>query len=949
MTVALPGPGDVLGHFRLIEKIGEGGMGVVFRARDERLDRDVAVKVLNERMLSDNSSRARFRQEALTLGRLNHPNVETVYDFHSESGLDYLVIEYVTGQSLDARLREGPLPQAEVADLGLQLAKGLAAAHAQGVVHGDLKPSNLRVTPESVLKILDFGLAKMMASPDAKTVSTTDSDPITGYGGTPPYMSPEQINGAEPNALSDVYAAGVVLYEMATGQRPFPQHGSLLREAILYVAPAGVREKNREITPALESVILKCLEKDAHKRYQSAHELAVELENATGGFSWETAYWRCVFGLKRHRWLAAALAFVVLAAGGWAVRQYLAGQKPSARMSVVVAEFQNRTGEAVFDQTPRELISTALGQSRQVFVLPTGRIRDALKRMEAPATTEIDEKVAEEICTRDGLRSVVTGSVSKLGSRYVVTARVLSCNGDLILSTDRQFDGPERLPPTMDGIAATIRRRWGESEAAIEKASQPLATVTSSSLQAVRLYSKGKEELYQGNFAAAITLFTRAVELDPDFAMAHEYLATAYVHQSDSDRASEEYAKAAQLSSRVSEKEREKILGDQALFQNDNAAAISHYQVLTVLSPEDPAPHVNMAESYRNMQRYDQSVTEVKKALELMESPSVRNNLATYYYALGKQEDAWREIQAALKESPDDIKGLHVLTSYYLGTGQEEKARAVAERMLTMGGSAASLARADLADAAWTRDELKDAASQLASGIIIDTEVSNLYEKTRKQILLAEVFVDMGQQRAALEELGKIKQPSDGTLKFLVGRAYARAGRFGAAQQQLRQLQEQPQQTPMTQSQENVLQAEIAMALKQGAEAVGFAALAQEHLKTPLAVEALARADELAGNTEDAVRQYEMLLARANEMQYDSVDWPALHNVAKARYRLGVLYQEMGKPELAQAQFESLMKYAGDGLATGPMYSDTKARLAQVTPRATEAADQHPQHTAPSH
>jgi serine/threonine protein kinase len=239
MPVTLSGPGDVLGHFRLIEKVGEGGMGVVFRAHDERLDRNVAVKILNEKMLGESFSRQRFRQEALTLGRLSHPNVETVYDFHSENGLDYLVIEYVAGHSLNELLRDGPLKQSEVSTLGVQLAKGLAAAHAQGVIHGDLKPSNLRVTPEEVLKILDFGLAKMLTSPDAQTVTTDESGPISGYGGTPPYMSPEQIDGAEPDEQSDIYSAGVVLYEMATGQsiRDLIQLQNRLRFAIIVFCP----------------------------------------------------------------------------------------------------------------------------------------------------------------------------------------------------------------------------------------------------------------------------------------------------------------------------------------------------------------------------------------------------------------------------------------------------------------------------------------------------------------------------------------------------------------------------------------------------------------------------------------------------------------------------------------------------------------------------------------
>lgn len=943
----MPRPGDVLGHFRLIEKIGEGGMGVVYRARDERLGRDVAVKVLNEKMLAESSSRQRFRQEALTLGRLNHPNVETVYDFHTENGLDYLVIEYVEGNSLDELLKKRALTEVEVGELGQQLAKGLAAAHAHGVIHGDLKPSNLRVTPEKVLKILDFGLARLLASPDAKTVTSNDSSPASGYGGTPPYMSPEQIDGGEPDERSDIYSTGVVLYEMATGTRPFSQPGNL-RQAILYAAPASVRERNPKISPDLDAVILKCLEKDRSRRFQSAQELAVELSHATAVFSWATAYWRTVFAIKRHRWAAAAVLAVLLAAGGLAVRRFLKERPPPPKMSVVVAEFDNRTGEQVFDQTPNELISTALGQSPQVSIYPASRIKDVLKRMKAPENTEINEKTAGEICTREGLQSVISGSVSKLGSKYVATARVLGCSGDQILSTQKQFAGPEQLPPAIDEIAATIRRRWGESDAAIRQASQPLATVTSSSLDAIQLYSRGKQELYRGNFGGAITLFQRAVDLDDEFAMAHEYLATAYVHMMDGSRAEAEYAKAEKLSKRVTEKEREKILGDYALFEYDTAKAVSHYQVLTVLSPEDPAAHVNLAEAYRDEARFDQAIAEAKRAIDLTGSPSIKNNLAIYYYLSGDTNKAMDLAREVLRETPENPKALHLLSNAYLARGQENEAQALWSRMLQLGGTAASLARTGMADAAWTRNSLAEAAKDLEYGALGDRENGNVYEMTRKRILAREAYPFMGDQAALSESLGKLEQPSNPELMFLLGRLYARSGRIAAARQLLHRLEDSPTRIPRVLSHQNLLRAEIALAQNQGAEGVQCAMLAVEQYNSPFAIETLARAYEKVGSLEEAARQYEMLLARRYERQFEDIDWVALHAVATAQYRLGRLYQSMGKTDEAQVQFKELIKYAGEGHLAGPMYQDVKARLAKINGSTGGAGDPHPQRTEPT-
>jgi serine/threonine protein kinase len=296
-------PGQILGHFRLIEEIGAGGMGIVFRARDTRLERDVAVKVLNAKTLTDATARKRFRREALILSRLNHPNVEAVYDFHTEQGLDYLVMEYVPGSSLNERLESGALPENDVLALGIQLARGLAAAHSQHIVHRDLKPGNLRVTPDSVLKILDFGLAELAVMPDDETL-TEEVALQNSLAGTPPYIAPEQVLGYEPDARSDIYSAGVVLYELAAGSRPFRQRGQALRDAIVHSPPPSLRSQKQDISPGLQAVILKCLEKDPKQRYQSASELLVDLELVGGAH-------------QSHRYLiwAGVLLVLGLAAG----------------------------------------------------------------------------------------------------------------------------------------------------------------------------------------------------------------------------------------------------------------------------------------------------------------------------------------------------------------------------------------------------------------------------------------------------------------------------------------------------------------------------------------------------------------------------------------------------------------------------------------------------------
>lgn len=271
--------GETLGQFRILEMIGAGGMGVVYRAHDERLDRDVALKVLPPGTLSDEAMRRRFRQEALALSRLNHPNIATVHDFNSQGGVDFLVMEWIPGETLDHKIAGAPLPEREILRLANQLTQGLEAAHHQGVIHRDLKPGNLRVTPDERLKILDFGLAMLRQAEMTDSARTTELGEHPLVAGSPPYMAPEQLLGEKVDGRSDLYAAGAVVYEMATGRRPWPQaHGARLIDAILHLLPLAPRELNTRLSPGLEAVILKCLDKDPGRRYQSARELLVDLE-----------------------------------------------------------------------------------------------------------------------------------------------------------------------------------------------------------------------------------------------------------------------------------------------------------------------------------------------------------------------------------------------------------------------------------------------------------------------------------------------------------------------------------------------------------------------------------------------------------------------------------------------------------------------------------------------
>jgi len=936
-------PGQTLGHFRLTEKIGAGGMGTVYRAWDMQLERDVAVKVLKGRH-DEVSERRRVRKEALALSRLNHPNIESIYSIESDGDIDFLVFELLSGSTLADRIH-GPLDSASIVTFGVQIAGAVAAAHQNGVIHRDLKPENIFLTNECGVKVLDFGLARMaVIANDQSTQSMEQQGTLVG---TLAYMAPEQIDPGVDDERSDIYSLGAVLYVMATGQRPLGYTATArLIDAILHEQPVPPRTQNPGLAPELERIILKCLDKNPDARYQSAREIALDLKAMLPQGALEPSDSRTIPPPPKRRrpWAIVAVLVMLVVAAGVILWRGRRSHVVTPRLSVVVAEFENRTGDPAFDQTPRELISTALGQSSQVLVFPSSRLPDALRRMQRPETDVVTEGVASEICTREGLQSVISGSISKLGSSYLILARALSCNGDQVINTQKAFSSPERLPPAIDEIAASMRHKWGESNAAIRHDSQPLALVTSSSLEALKLYSSGKQQLYLGNPGRAAPLFKEAVAMDGDFAMAHEYLAIAYENLADNDRAGVEYARAAQLSSRVTQREREKILGDYALFKYDIAKAIPHFQVLTALSPDDPAVHLNLAECYRNEFRFDLAISEGSKAVDLTPSLTPKLNLATYYYLSGDSQRAIALAQQFLKENPDNARALNLVGSYYLGIGKESEADSIWRHMLALGGDAAGGARAAMADAAQTRDNLKEAIIQLNYAVTADAAIDNAYDMSRKQILLADVYRASGDHSSLINSLHKLQEPSNPELIFLLGKLFARSGQIGGAKRQLQRLEGTADRTPRVMSFSNMLQSEIAVAQNRPTDAVQAASLAVQHLNAPLAIETLANAYEIAGRQEEAARQYELLLARSNERQFDSVDSPALHAVAAARYHLGVLYQSLGRDDLALKQFSLLMSYAGDAERTGPLYEDVRKRLDQVRPKTAASADQHQLH-----
>ena len=513
--------GTTLGHYTLLEEIGAGGMGRVYRAMDERLEREVAIKILPAGALADPEARKRFRKEALALSKLNHPNIATVHDFDRQEETDFLVMEHIEGATLAEKLAHGALAEKEVLRLGLQLAEGLAAAHAHGVLHRDLKPANVRVTPEGRLKILDFGLAKLL--PQESHTATTASESKLAAAGTLPYMSPEQVLGEKLDGRSDIYSAGDVLYEMATGRRPFEdEQPSRLIDEILHQAPVPPRALQSRVSPQLESVILKCLEKDAENRYQSAGELAVDLRRLASAGAASTAAVAARRPVRaRASWIAAIVALLIaVVVIRYVQRIRREGGEAASIRSLAVLPFENLSGDPA-----QEYFADGITDELTSRLARTGELR-VISRTSAMQYKGA-RKPLPEIARELGVEGIVEGTVMRAGDQVRITTELVRAATDEHLWTEsyrREVKDILQLQEDVaEAISAQIRGKLGQAA--------PVTAARAVNPRAYEAYLRGRfdwNKRTEEDTRRAVSEFQQAIAADASYAPAYAGLADCY-------------------------------------------------------------------------------------------------------------------------------------------------------------------------------------------------------------------------------------------------------------------------------------------------------------------------------------------------------------------------------------------------------------------------------------
>ena len=942
--------GKTISHYRILEKIGTGGMGEVYRAQDEHLDREVAIKVLPPGTILDERARKLLHKEAVALSKLNHSNIATIYDFDTQQGLDFLVMEYVSGETLSRRIAVSPLSEKEVAGLGVQMAKALEEAHEHGIVHRDLKPANIAITSKGQVKVLDFGLAKLFdpgrGGLSAETL--TQSIEEAHVAGTLPYMAPEQVSGEHIDTRTDIYGLGVVLYEMATQQRPFSEKSTpRLFASILHQPVVAPRALNPGLSVEIERIILKCLEKDPSRRFQSAKELAVDLDRCahpTGSYPPRLAHaplWQRVLSSVRiHPFVFtfsgfATAALVLLLWWTFGARPALSF---APRDFVLISDFDNQTGDGLYDRSLLTALSVSVEQSAHVNIFPPARITESLRRMAKNYGDKIDESTGRQICLRESVPALLVPSISRVGQQYVISARLINPQSGLsVWARNETASDQNQILSALGRLATDVRRGLGESWFATQKQDRPLPLVTTSSLSALKMYADGHDLWRKGQYNPAMELWRSALRTDPDFAMAHVAVGSAlysYIFN-DPVEGKKHYERALQLSDRTTERERLYVRAMFAVSQDHYADGLHLLQSYLQEYPDDLNARFSLAHLLRDNDHCPQAVEQYKEILRLNpHSAGSMIDIATCYSIQNTLTESLAYYEQAFQVEPSWKKGGNLTGEYAMTlvrSGQEDQARRVLTAALSNpDADARRLAHRSLAYVDLYHGQYRTAKTHLQEALLLDQSQKSALSIAREHCILGLLYDGLGDQQSRIRELDAAMalypSISDKVMSGLwLVRGYARSLQLDRAAGVLDTMKKHGDMSNVAQASEiSFSEAEVDRQRGNYTHAIELLLLADRQRHRAYVFDGLARAYEASGDNTEAARWLKTLIDAEPLGDEVQQDWLASF-VGLARLDLAA-----GKKDEAKALLSQFLDLWKDADPDIPVLKEAKAEYAKL-------------------